>query len=206
MNGDHDAMFSAEWLARLILLLAILVALVSGMSRPARARWRRGVGFAAGVVLGGTALLGLAGLALRLLVGPEGFAGVVALLPGMAGPPATLPNVIRPTPRAAPPPPRAVPRAEARWRIDGVVTRVRDGDTIEVAGVPVRFERVDCAERGTRAGDAATQAMRTLAHGRQVTCALIGRRSYDREIGTCRLGDGRELGEAMVARGLCAWR
>ena len=99
-----------------------------------------------------------------------------------------------------------MPRAEGSNRVSGPVTRVRDGDTIEVAGVAVRFADVNCAERGTVAGDAATRAMRELADGRQVRCELIGRRSYDREVGTCYLADGRDLGGVLVSRGLCAWR
>ena len=43
----------------------------------------------------------------------------------------------------------------SRWspsegRLVGMVTHVRDGDTIEVRGVPVRIANLDCAERGTR--------------------------------------------------------
>lgn len=37
--------------------------------------------------------------------------------------------------------------------IVGRVTHVRDGDTIEVSGVPIRFGSLDCAESGTSAGE-----------------------------------------------------
>ena len=37
----------------------------------------------------------------------------------------------------------------ARLRQVGMVTHVRDGDTIEVRGVPVQIANLDCAERGT---------------------------------------------------------
>jgi endonuclease YncB( thermonuclease family) len=40
--------------------------------------------------------------------------------------------------------------------VTGQVTRVRDGDTIEVAGHPIRLGRLDCNERGSRSGDTAT--------------------------------------------------
>lgn len=193
-------MFSGDWFARFAALLAGLALLVGTLSPGRRRRLGRGVG----LVAGGAAAVGLAGVALLLVAGPEGLARLHAQLPGLPGlgaaPP--LPNVIRPTPRAEAP----VPRAEGAKRVSGPVTRVRDGDTIEVAGVPVRFAGVDCAERGTAAGDAATRAMRELADGRQVRCELIGRRSYDREIGTCYLADGRDISGVLVSRGLCAWR
>ena len=34
--------------------------------------------------------------------------------------------------------------------LEGRVTRVRDGDTIEVNGVAIRLSALDCPERGTR--------------------------------------------------------
>lgn len=88
----------------------------------------------------------------------------------------------------------------------GVVTRVRDGDTIVVGLTPIRFSDVDCAEAGTAAGERATAVLRQLAEGRYVNCRLLGRRSYDRELGTCALADGRDLGRALVAQGLCSRR
>jgi endonuclease YncB( thermonuclease family) len=42
----------------------------------------------------------------------------------------------------------------------GPVTHVRDGDTIEVSGVPVRVANLDCAELGTTAGNHPTAVMR----------------------------------------------
>jgi hypothetical protein len=38
---------------------------------------------------------------------------------------------------------------------DGAVTYIRDGDTMEVAGIPVRFANLDCAEMDTAQGRAA---------------------------------------------------
>jgi len=88
----------------------------------------------------------------------------------------------------------------------GTVTHVRDGDTIEVDGLPVRFARLDCAERGTLAGRRATRRMRALAGGQSVRCRLTGARSYDRRIGSCQLSDGRDLAREMSAGGLCRMR
>lgn len=89
----------------------------------------------------------------------------------------------------------------------GRVTHVRDGDTIEVAEVPVRIANLDCAERGTAAGTRATQRMRELSGLGPMTCRLEGRTSYDRQVGVCALPDGRDLGEVLIAEAICArWR
>ena len=87
--------------------------------------------------------------------------------------------------------------------IQGRVTHVRDGDTIEVEGVPIRFGSLDCAERDTREGQRATARMRSLISGETLTCHLNGRSSYDRRIGSCQLSDGRDLAAIMMAEGLC---
>ncbi|KAA9008778.1 hypothetical protein F3S47_05795 [Histidinibacterium aquaticum] len=87
--------------------------------------------------------------------------------------------------------------------VQGSVTHIRDGDTIEVAGTPIRFEKLDCDETGTPYGRMATQLMRELVQGQQLSCTLTGRRSYDRMIGSCRLPDGRDLGEIMISEGVC---
>ncbi|MFP1631953.1 thermonuclease family protein [Zhengella sp. ZM62] len=87
--------------------------------------------------------------------------------------------------------------------IVGRVTHVRDGDTIEVSGIPIRFGSLDCAESGTSAGERATARMRTLVAGQILTCYLNGRTSYDRKIGSCRLQDGRDLGAIMIRGGYC---
>lgn len=87
------------------------------------------------------------------------------------------------------------------------VTRVRDGDTIVVGLVPIRLANLDCAEKGTVAGDKATARLRDLVADVQVTCRLEGRKSYDREFGRCALPDGQDLGEVLVEKGECRrWR
>jgi len=87
--------------------------------------------------------------------------------------------------------------------IVGPVTHVRDGDTIEVSGTPIRFGSLDCAEAGTSDGNRATERMRALIRGQTLTCYLNGRTSYDRQIGSCRLQDGRDLGGIMISEGYC---
>ena len=41
--------------------------------------------------------------------------------------------------------------------LTGTVTHVRDGDTIEVNGTPIRLAALDCPERGTKGGNYATK-------------------------------------------------
>lgn len=90
------------------------------------------------------------------------------------------------------------------FTVTGIVDHVRDGDTLEVAGIPIRFETLDCAELGTEEGEKAKLRMRELALGELLSCQLAGRSSYDRQIGNCRLTDGRDVGEVMISDGWCA--
>jgi len=87
--------------------------------------------------------------------------------------------------------------------VKGRVTQVRDGDTIEVEGVPLRFGSLDCAEMDTKEGQRAAARMRSLISGETLTCHLNGRSSYDRKIGSCRLSDGRDIAAVMMAEDLC---
>jgi hypothetical protein len=187
------------WL--LLALGALLAAMAATAAKAARRRLRRSVGFALGTVIGGASFAGLAGLALIVHVGPDAAGDAVRRAWQEVRPP-LLPQVHRPTPL----PPRAHRDAPDAGRLVGTVTWVRDGDTIEVGGMPIRFANVDCAEAGTPAGDRATAALRRMAAGRTVRCQLIGRRSFDREIGRCALEDGRDLGLALVHAGLCTMR
>lgn len=88
--------------------------------------------------------------------------------------------------------------------ISGPVTWVRDGDTIEIAGIAVRIANLDCDESGTATGNRATERMRLLTRQQDVTCQLSGLSTYDREVGACRLADGRDIGEIMMAGATCA--
>lgn len=88
--------------------------------------------------------------------------------------------------------------------IAGPVTHVRDGDTIEVRGQPIRFGSLDCAERDTAEGQRATAAMRELVGGESLSCRTNGRRSHDRWIGSCTLPDGQDLAGLMISRKICS--
>jgi len=210
--------------APLLLVLAVLLAsAVATTSLAALRRMRRGAAFSFGAVLGVMAAIGVAALVVISTRGPAKFSDLVRDVPLL--PP--LPDMLRRTLPSGVEPRTALPRASApqeatlptvvlpKPRPDpapgggqhtGRVTHVRDGDTVVVAGVPIRFANVDCAERGTYAGNQATAAMRRLANGQMLHCELEGRRSYDREVGICRLDDGRDVGGVMVEMGLCHWR
>ena len=93
--------------------------------------------------------------------------------------------------------------SKSRLSLLGRVTHVRDADTIEVSGVPVRIANLDCAERGTTAGERATERMRQLVTLGPFSCQLAGRKSYDREVGLCALADGRDVGEILIQERQC---
>ncbi|GGL54811.1 thermonuclease family protein [Wenxinia marina] len=141
----------------------------------------------------------------RLLPGRVLLLPLAALALWLALPPDPLPASDRPS----------IPDGGGAWTPVGArggdlsarVTHIRDADTIEVGGVPVRIANLDCAEAGTAEGDRATDRVRQLLVRSAVSCDLEGRRSYDREVGTCRMADGRDLGEVLIAEGYCArWR
>ena len=89
---------------------------------------------------------------------------------GRAGGATTVTSRLLQYPSASPPP-------VSSWQ-----THVRDGDAIEVRASRCG-SRPGSAERGTVRGDRATALMRQIVSGETASCALEGRRSYDREVG-----------------------
>ena len=89
----------------------------------------------------------------------------------------------------------------AAERISGVVTHVRDIDTIEVDGVPVRLDGVDGPELNERGGRAAKQWMVRNYLRQRVTCELTGKRTYDRWVGSCFDRDGQDIGALAIGAG-----
>jgi endonuclease YncB( thermonuclease family) len=45
--------------------------------------------------------------------------------------------------------------------------------------------------------------MRQIASGETASCALEGRRSYDREVGVCSVAGVGDIGEAMIGASAC---
>lgn len=92
----------------------------------------------------------------------------------------------------------AIPVSAGEW-IEGPA-RVRDGDTVVVAGQPVRLMGVAAPELSEPGGSASKATMRAITHGRVVACELTGARTYDRRVGICYI-DGRDIGAEIIARG-----
>ena len=80
--------------------------------------------------------------------------------------------------------------------LSGIVTHVRDGDTIEVNGVPIRLAALDCPEMDTQPGRYATKKAKEFA-GLEAFCELTGAKTYDRLVGYCKI-NGLDFGEMMM--------
>ena len=85
--------------------------------------------------------------------------------------------------------------------LSGKVTHVRDGDTIEVTGIPIRLSALDCPERGTQKGDTAARIAQQFL-GSQATCELTGAKTYDRLVGYCEI-NGTDFGSYMMDKSSC---
>jgi micrococcal nuclease len=88
--------------------------------------------------------------------------------------------------------------------LTGTVTHVRDGDTIEVGKVPIRLNGVSAPELKEPLGKASKKFMRDLVLGKPVRCELNGKKTYDRLVGTCSLGD-IDIGVAVIEAGLALY-
>jgi len=75
-----------------------------------------------------------------------------------------------------------------------------DGDSIVVAGKPVRFWGIDAPEMDTRAGYLAKRYLRTVLEGRSVRCEDEGMRAGTEIMAKCFIGQV-DLGEIMVLSG-----
>ena len=87
----------------------------------------------------------------------------------------------------------------------GTITHVRDGDTFEVKGTPVRISALDCPEHSTSSGQKATRFAKQFK-GKQAVCELTGAKTYDRVVGYCSI-EGKDFARIMVDNKLCMfWR
>ena len=85
--------------------------------------------------------------------------------------------------------------------LEGQVTRVRDGDTIEVNGVAIRLSALDCPERGTRGGEHANRLAQQFLNTKAV-CELTGAKTYDRLVGYCSM-ENQDFGLFMMLNSAC---
>lgn len=75
-----------------------------------------------------------------------------------------------------------------------------DGDSIVVAGKPVRLWGIDAPEMSTRAGYLAKRYLRTILEDRSVRCIDEGMRAETEIMAKCYLGDV-DIGQVMVLSG-----
>ena len=83
----------------------------------------------------------------------------------------------------------------------GNVTYVRDGDTIELGSMAIRFWGIAAPEWDAPGGQEATDAIKDMVLGKQVRCELTGKKTYDRCVGVCYL-NGINIEEELVRIGL----
>ena len=89
--------------------------------------------------------------------------------------------------------------------IEGKITHVRDGDTLEIENIPIRLAALDCPENNTPAGRYATKIAKQF-EGSQASCELTGAKSYGRFVGECSI-NGEDYGEMLVPQSACmVWR
>ena len=81
------------------------------------------------------------------------------------------------------------------------ISHVRDGDTFEVNGIPVRISALDCPENSTSSGKKATRFTRQFK-GKQAVCELTGAKTYDRVVGYCSI-EGKDFAQIMVENKFC---
>ena len=83
----------------------------------------------------------------------------------------------------------------------GTITHVRDGDTFEVQGTPIRISALDCPENSTSSGQKATRFTKQFK-GKQAVCELTGAKTYDRVVGYCSI-EGKDFAQIMVDNKFC---
>jgi endonuclease YncB( thermonuclease family) len=75
-----------------------------------------------------------------------------------------------------------------------------DGDSLVVAGKPVRLWGIDAPEMDTREGYLAKRYLRTIIEDRSVRCVDQGGRSSGEMMAKCFIGEV-DLGEVMILSG-----
>ena len=85
--------------------------------------------------------------------------------------------------------------------LKGTITHVRDGDTFELNGIPVRISALDCAENSTPEGKKITRFAKKFL-GKQAVCELTGAKTYDRVVGYCSI-EGKDFARTMMNETSC---
>jgi endonuclease YncB( thermonuclease family) len=84
-----------------------------------------------------------------------------------------------------------------------------DGDTIDIAGIPIRLQGIDAPEQLQKCtadggqvtcGKLATKALVRMIGSEPVTCILLGKDNYNRLLGECS-AEGQSLNARMVRDG-----
>ena len=83
----------------------------------------------------------------------------------------------------------------------GTITHIRDGDTFEVQGKPIRISALDCPENSTSSGQKATRFTKQFK-GKQAVCELTGAKTYDRVVGYCSI-EGKDFAQIIVDNKFC---
>ena len=90
---------------------------------------------------------------------------------------------------------------DAKEIITGTITHVRDGDTFEVDGVPIRLAALDCPEKNTQEGRFASKVAKRYK-GSTAVCELTGATTYNRLVGYCKV-NGVDFGRIMMTQSEC---
>lgn len=91
--------------------------------------------------------------------------------------------------------------AAAEGVITGLVSHVRDIDTLEIDETPIRLDGLDGPELSEPRGQEAKAWLIALLSDVELSCTLSGERTYDRYVGTCYLPDGRDLSAVIIQNG-----
>jgi micrococcal nuclease len=91
-----------------------------------------------------------------------------------------------------------VDAGQPRW-LEGEITYVRDIDTFEVNGIPIRLDGVDGPEYKERDGRAAKRWLQITYGGAKVRCWLDGTTTYDRHVGICYDRTKQDIGAVIIA-------
>ena len=89
--------------------------------------------------------------------------------------------------------------------LTGIVTHVRDGDTIIIGAIPIRLAALNCPEKDTNKGKYATEIAKQFL-GEMANCELTGAKTYDRFVGYCSI-NGNDFGQFMMQNSSCkVWK